>query len=367
MKSFSVETIDVDVALLEQTVNELVTLKINPKEPRPGYLDPCEMKIVEAYRAEPTSMNATLTPVEQLQLVRDSMGFPNRNLNTIEIHTKFEEVYLEDRVIGLWRYFPRKTARQGDAPCLIYFHGGGFIGGSVYTLENPCKLIAELADAVVFNIDYSLAPEHPFPAGFDDAYYVVHHIAKNAKQYGIDPKKIAVAGDSAGGNLAAAVSIKDRDEKRHQIAMQMLIYPVVQLSGESVNGYQWDLASYTMAKEEEAIIEPMLSLGRPRPNDEIEQTGMHDLYFPDQTMANSPYASPILADASGLPKALIVTAEFDGLRLQGEFYARKLAQAGVSVRALRYKGSTHAFFDKLGAVPQAKDLCEEISRALLSL
>ena len=115
------------------------------------------------------------------------------------------------------------------------------------------------------------------------------------------------------------------------------------------------------------IIEPMLSLGRPRPDDEVEQMGMHDLYFPDQAMTKSPYASPILADAKGLPKALVVTAEFDGLRLQGEFYAKKLADAGVSVRTLRYKGSTHAFFDKLGAVPQAKDLCEEISQALLTL
>lgn len=348
-----------------------VIIKVSAEETRPGYLDPSVLEMIKQYwmgkeelpeqekEAEPVS------PELELQTKRDSMGFPNRNLNTVEIHTEFEKLHFDGNDVGLWRYYTRKSKRKSDKPCLIYFHGGGWIGGSVYTVENPCRLIAELADAVVFNIDYSLAPEKKFPNGFHDCFNAVKYIYDHAEEYGIDRNKIAVGGDSAGGNLAATVAVKDRDLGLHMVALQVLIYPCVTFIDKVVEGYVWDINEFDMSDEQKEMIPHFLTLGRPSENEEIP--AIRDLYFSDKADARSPYASPMLVDSRGLPRALCVGAEFDGLRVQTEFYAKKLTQAGVPVKTIRYKGCTHAFFDLLGFAPQAEDLCIEIAEAMKTM
>lgn len=343
-----------------------VIIKVSPEETRAGYLDPRELDIIKQHwmgrddgvQKEPAS------PELALQAMRDSMGFPNRNLNTAEIHTQYEQLNFEGNEVGLWRYYTRQSMRTPDKPCLIFFHGGGWIGGSVYTVENPCRLIAELADAVVFNIDYSLAPEKKFPNGFNDCFHAVKHIYDHAEEYGIDKNKIAVGGDSAGGNLTAAVAVKDRDLGLHMVALQVLIYPAVAFINKE--GYKWDIDAFDIGKEHSAMIDGMLGLSRPAEGEE-EEPMMGDLYFSDKADAHSPYASPLLADSQGLPRALCVGAEFDGLRIQTEFYGKKLSEAGVEVKTIRYKGCIHAFLDRLGFVPQSEDLCIEIANALKTM
>lgn len=233
----------------------------------------------------------------------------------------------------MWRYYPRKSQNNTKRPALVFFHGGGWIGGSVYTVENFCKYITELADAVVFNVDYSLAPEKPYPNGLNDNYYAVKHVFDHAEAYGIDPKKICVGGDSAGGNYTAAVCLKARDEGTPKIAMQVLIYPCVIMSDAHVDGYEWREDFFEVSEEQKDIIKNFLTLGRPAKDEDNLFTGAY------------------------------VTS----LRVQTEFYAKKLKDAGVDTICFRYKGMTHAFIDKLGHVPQAEDLCIEIANAMKTL
>ncbi|MBK1809963.1 alpha/beta hydrolase [Clostridium sp. YIM B02505] len=347
-----------------------VILKPSPGEDRPGYLDPIELEIMMSAAQNSSSqeeMPGATPPIDvTIPIIRDSMGFPNYNLNTVEIHTKYEELTGSGNTVGLWRYYPRKSEKVKNKPALVFFHGGGWIGGSVYTVENFCKLIAELADAVVFNVDYSLAPEKPFPNGLNDNYYAVKHIYDNTEAYGIDPNKISVGGDSAGGNYAAAVSLKSKDLGDTKIAMQVLIYPAVAIGDVKVEGYEWNDDLFEISEEHKDIIKNgCLVLGKP---EKIEGDIMSGSYITNNEDIYNPYVSPMLAKShKGLPKAIVAVAEFDGLRLQGEFYAKQLKDAGVDTTCYRYKGMTHAFVDKLGHVAQTEDLCIEIAKAMKEL
>lgn len=335
-------------------------IKPMPDEDRPGLLEARELEMMVAAQAAGT---AGIQADMSLQGLRDMMGFPNRNLNTVEIYTRCEEHTFGENRVRLWIYWPRKPERKTSRPCLIYLHGGGWIGGSVFTVENPCRLAAELADAVVVNVDYSLAPEKPYPNGLNDCYAALEHIYQHAEDYGIDRERIAIAGDSAGGNLAAVCALKDRDEGKHRIKLQILIYPAVILSG-SAKGYTFDISAYEMDKQHEAFILPMINA--------MSGEGTSPIYAMylggDASLAAASYVSPLCAERlDNLPPAMIVTPEFDGLRLQGEAYARALKEAGNKVDLIRYKGQLHAFLDKLGILPQAEDLVIEMAKAVRAM
>ena len=345
-----------------------VILKKSPSEPRDGYLDHDELAIMKNHwiaREQGEEPEVPPSPEEAIQAMRDSMGFPNRNLCTVEIHTKFETLNIGGNEVGLWRYYPRTTQREKNRPCFIFLHGGGWVGGTPYTVENPCRLIAQLANAVVFNVDYALAPEKKYPNGFNDCYGVVEHIFNNADFYGIDKNRIGVGGDSAGGNLTAAIALKDRDRGTHMVALQVLMYACVTMVNLGVPDYKWSIGAYEIAEEQRSIIDPCLGISRPKSEDD-DAIQMENLYFDDpKVQAREPYASPLLAESlEGLPTMLSVACEYDGLRIQDELYAKKAAEAGVKVKSIRYKGVTHAFIDRLGFVPQAEDLCIEIANAI---
>lgn len=346
-----------------------IIVKPSPGESREGYLDPSEKAAIDAHwvsNLEKEENHEEVFSLDKIiQNMRDNMGFANLNLNTVEIYTKFETINYSGNEVGLWRYYPRLMENKINKPALVFFHGGGWIGGTTYVVENFCKLIAEKANCVVFNIDYSLAPEKPFPNGFNDTYSAVKHIYDNSEKYGIDKNRIAVAGDSAGGNYAAAVSLKARDEEISMIALQVLIYPCIALGDASVEGYKWSKDMFYIASEQEPQISGMLMLGRP---ENIKDNPIIGSYLPDSSQIYNPYVSPIMAKShENLPKAILVGAEFDGLRIQTEFYAKQLKDAGIDVTCYRYKGMTHAFIDKLGFVPQAEDLADVISDAIKKL
>lgn len=330
-----------------------------PDEPKKNYPDPRFIQSILGQPKTDSPFDAATLTVEQM---RRFMGSPNRNLNTVEIYTGFETIDVEGRTVGLWRYYPRKPFDKTDRPALVFFHGGGFVGGSPFAVENFCRLVAELAGAVVFNIDYALAPEHKFPQGLQDCYAAVCHVHDHAADYGIDPTKITVGGDSAGGNLSAACCLLDRASDRPVIKAQYLIYPAVLIGTARTPDFKWNLSDFALCDEYRAVLEPMVLGFAPK---EDEAPGFEALYTDSLDDCQNPLASPLLAsDFTVFPRTLIATAEYDGLRVQGELFGRYLQAAGNKAKVIRYKGVGHAFIDVVGLLPQAEALAHEIATEL---
>jgi acetyl esterase len=230
-------------------------------------------------------------------------------------------------------------------PALIYIHGGGWVIGDLDTHDIVCRAIARRAGAVVVSVDYRLAPEYKFPAAVVDCYAATEWVSANAERLGIDQARISVGGDSAGGNIAAVVCLKARDEGGPRIALQVLVYPVT------------DLSSFATGSYEEFADDHYLTRSL------MEWFRGH--YLSSMDDARNPHASPLLArDLSGLPPALIITAECDPLRDEGEAYAARLEQAGVSVTSTRYAGMIHPFFSMSGAIPRAFDALQQVAETV---
>jgi len=237
-------------------------------------------------------------------------------------------------------YTPKAS---GPLPIFLYIHGGGWWTGDDFVTDAPITHLAEKANAIVVSVDYRLAPEFPYPAAFNDCYAVLQWLSRNAQELGGDPSRLAVGGGSAGANLTAAITIKARDEQGPNISFQYLLVPVLDLSGT----YEWP---------------SMKTIGSAYPVFERWGEAAVSAYAPDPQTRLTPYVSPMLADSfHDLPPALIATAEFDGLRDQGEAYGEKLKQAGVPVEVIRYQGAFHAF------VRSPETLMENISLAALML
>ena len=227
---------------------------------------------------------------------------------------------------------------QGPFPAILYYHGGGWVIGNLDVVDVPCRLLANRTGCVVVSVDYRLAPEHPFPAPAEDAYAAVEWVAEHGETIHVDTSKLAVAGDSAGGNLAAAVCLMAKDRGGPKISYQILFYPVTEHSFETPS-YQENADGYFLTKE--------------------SMVWFWNHYLQQEEDGKNPYASPLLAeDVSGLPPALVVTAEYDPLRDEGEAYAKKLLDAGVGVTLKRYEGLIHGFVWMSGALPQGVEAIE---------
>lgn len=217
-------------------------------------------------------------------------------------------------------YWPREAEAL---PALVWYHGGGWTVGSIDGADATCRRLSTMADCIVISVDYRLAPEHPFPAAVDDAYAVAVWAVQNAPRMSIDASRIAIGGDSAGGNLAAVVSQLLRDRGGATLAHQLLVYPVI--DGACDTPSYADNAPYVLTPE---------LMG-----------WFFDNYCPPEVDRLQPLVSPIRhASLEGLPPATIVTAEYDPLRDEGMAYADALAAAGVPVQAKCYEGQIHTFF-----------------------
>lgn len=235
-------------------------------------------------------------------------------------------------------------AGEGPFPALVYYHGGGWVIGNLDTVEVPCRLLTNRANCVVVSVDYRLAPEHKFPAAADDANAVVKWVAENALTIGVDPKRIAVGGDSAGGNLAAVVALMARDNGGPSLVYQMLIYPVTNHSYDT-DSYRENGEGYFLTKD--------------------TMVWFWNHYLRDELDSKNPYASPLLAeDLSGLPPALVITGGYDPLRDEGEAYAERLKAEGVPVEATRYDGMIHGFFWMPGVLEQGNKAIDQAANAL---
>jgi acetyl esterase len=228
-------------------------------------------------------------------------------------------------------------------PVTMWFHGGGWVLGSVDEHDGACRELANASGVLVVSVEYRLSPESPFPGPLDDCFAATRWVAEHAGEIGGDPARLAVAGDSAGGNLAAAVAVRARDEGGPALAFQLLVYPAVdaEMSYPSLveNGEGYVLTA-----------------------DSMRWFWGH---YRGDADARDGYLSPLYAaDLSGLPPAMVITAEFDPLRDEGEAYAKLLEQAGVPTVAKRYDGQIHGFFTLSGLFPAASTAVAEAAAAL---
>ena len=231
----------------------------------------------------------------------------------------------------------------GPLPVVVFFHGGGWVIGGIDTHDPLCHQLALGVPAIVVSVDYRLAPEDPFPAAVEDCVAATTWVAENADELGADAGRLAVAGDSAGGNLSAVVALKARDAGGPPVAFQLLIYPATDHT-RSHPSHQENGQGYMLTSE---MMEWFCG----------HYLGDGDLRHPD--------ASPLFAeDLSGLPPALVMTAEFDPLRDEGEAYAAKLREAGVDARAVRYDGMIHGFIQMDQLVPGARQAIADAVAAL---
>jgi acetyl esterase len=236
-------------------------------------------------------------------------------------------------------------AGQGPFPVLVFFHGGGWVIGNLDTHDAMCRSLTRSAGCVTVSVDYRLAPEHKYPAARDDCYTATKWVADNARSLNGDPERLAVGGDSAGGSLAAVVTLMARDQGGPHLVYQLLIYPVTNYYNPGTASYQENAAGYFLTRD--------------------DMIWFWNHYVSSEEEARHPYASPLQAEnLHSLPPALVITAEFDPLRDEGERYAARLQEAGVSVVSIRYPGQMHLFVSMAGAIDQGKRALADASTSL---
>lgn len=368
--------------LLDSLAKDAVTLEVdgltvevrNCADRKPGHLDPRVAVAAGITREELTNNRQTYDPelwpngdhlygtedqenYDELAMQRFLGGWTSSDMSS-GVTSENLRISTPAGPIEVWKYevpSPRK-----NRPCMVFFHGGGFFSGIIPTVENQCKLLAQLADAVVLAPDYPLAPEHPYPAGFDACYATVECVFANAEKLGIDRGKMAVSGDSAGGNLALICALRDRAEGKGMIAYQALIYPTLSRLGKKDPYYFWREEDYENPANDAYIAKQIRLIGE---SNEM----LNHWYVPAGADLHSPYLSPIASPVEGLPPTLMIVAEYDYLRSECEAYSRMLQKGGVRQRLIRYGGLTHGTFDRLGYSPQVEDMVREISKDLQAL
>ena len=234
---------------------------------------------------------------------------------------------------------------EGPFPVLMYFHAGGWVLGSLAYGDAICRAIAKDTPCIVVSVDYRLAPEHTFPAAPEDCYAATQWVATHAHEFNADAHAIAVGGDSAGGNLSAAVTLMARDRQEPPLCFQVLIY------GET-DYYEPGTPSYTAYAHGYGLTRD-------------DMIWFWEQYLAKKEDATHPYAAPLQAsDLSELPPALIITAEYDPVRDEAEHYAQRLQESGVPVQLSRYHGMIHGFFRMFAHFDQSKAALREVTSAL---
>ncbi|HVM96979.1 MAG TPA: alpha/beta hydrolase [Candidatus Acidoferrales bacterium] len=233
---------------------------------------------------------------------------------------------------------------EAGYPVLVFFHGGGWVIGSLESHDAICRTLANQASCIVVSVDYRLAPEHKFPAAAEDSYTATRWVAAHAASFAGDPQRIAVGGDSAGGNLAAVVAQLAQQRGGPPLVLQLLVYPATDANR--------DTPSYHDNGDGYLLTRPMMDW-------------FFDHYMTGDSDKADPRLSPLrAASLQGLPPALVITAEFDPLRDEGERYAERLRQAGVPVQLSRYDGMIHGFFGMSSMIDKAKLAVDEAASAL---
>jgi len=245
-----------------------------------------------------------------------------------------EVAEVTERTVNGLRLRIYRPVGQGPFPLLAFYHGSGFVLCSLDTHDGMCRNLCAGAGCIVVSVDYRLAPEHKYPAGLDDCVLATRWIADHAGELDGDASRLAICGDSAGGNFAAATALRLRDEGGPRIIGQLLIYPVTDHYSVETPSYRENAEGYGLTRD--------------------TMIWFWDHYLSEPSQASDPLASPLRAtDLSNLPPALVVTAEYDPLRDEGEAYAAKLRAAGTPAECSRWDGMNHGFFFWVGRVDAA--------------
>lgn len=270
-----------------------------------------------------------------------AIGMGDSGNQEVVKHVENMSLPLQGREIPVRIYTPEGN---GPFPVLVFYHGGGWVTGSLDSHDSICRALTNLAQCKVISVDYRLAPEHKFPAAVEDAYDSLNWIARHAEELNIDVNRIAVGGDSAGGNLATVSCIIAKERKSPQVMFQLLIYPST--------GYIKEPPSIRENGEGYLLTTDLMTWFRKH-------------YFNNENDVKKPYASPILyPDLSSLPPAFIATAQYDPLRDVGKEYAEKLKENGVEVEYKNYEGLIHGYANFHTFVKEAEEALEEAAERL---
>lgn len=280
---------------------------------------------------------ATMTPAQ----ARAYSAAVQRGKGPEVTKTEDRTIPVQGGTIPVRIYSPKGV---GPLPALVWLHGGGWVGGDIDLADGASRHIANWASCVVVSVGYRLAPEFKFPVPAEDCYAAARWTFDNSASLNADPKRIAIGGSSAGGNLAAAVALMARDRNGPPLIYQALVYPVIERN--------FDTKSYRRNGEGLFLTRAMMQF-------------YWEQYLRSVADAEHSYAAPIKAKSlKGLPPALVQTAEYDPLRDEGESYAAALKKAGVRTKLTRYKGMIHGFVSMWSEIDAGRDALAEVAREL---
>lgn len=339
-----------------------IKIKSIPDDSRKGALD---NRVLERTKKKMELVSSSLPQNKEediehilLEEIRSQVGTPNIDLTENEIKIYNRLIKIKDHYINVHIY--DGDSKSKDKKAVVFFHGGAFLGGSPKVLENQSKLLAEKSKAVVIAPDYRLAPENPFPCGLEDCIGTVEWVHENYEILGIDKNKIAVAGDSAGGNFATVCSLKDN---KNIIKLLVIIYAGLDLTEVENTFYNWDYSLYDMFEEHKPYI-----INRLNRFVELSKVAGKLYNFQNRLSLNDPDLSPIKSNnLKNLPKTIIIEGEFDFFRISNDVFAKQLKKDNVDVEVIRYLGMDHGFYDRLGTCPQTEDCIIEMAKAIESL
>jgi acetyl esterase len=290
-------------------------------------LDPEIAAVLKSLESSPPMESLTV------EALRASLAYPPLERRTAVGEVVDIDIPLEGRVLAARLYFPPTVRSKGVT---VFFHGGGFVVGNLDTHDHVCRDLCAGSGAVLIAVDYRLAPEHRFPAAVHDSLEAVRWIGQHAEALSIDPTRIVVAGDSAGGNLATVTALRIRDEGGPALRAQVLVYPVTDYHTPPTRSYIDNQSGYSLTRA--AMIR------------------FWNEYVANEGDTQHPHACPLrAASLAGLPRALVITAEFDPLRDEGEAYGKRLIDAGIDVTLCRFDGMIHGFFRMGLASTKAKE------------
>ena len=330
--------------------NKLNTMDLEPKGPKPGWapnIDDAMLVVIEKLQSYGTPPLETMTATEARKqptpttAVMDVMKENNIPMPLSKVDTMGKDIPVNGGSIHARIYTPQTS--DSSYPVIVYYHGGGWVIADLDVYDGGPRGLAEQANAVVVSVHYRQGPEHKFPTAHNDAFAAYQWVVKNAASIKGNPKMIAVAGESAGGNLACNVSIMARDKGVMMPVHQLLVYPVANNDMNS-ESYQ----KYGTAKP---LTKPLIEW-------------MVKNYLPNTDASADPRIALVKANLKGLPPTTIIAAEIDLLQTEGKLLTEKLKDAGVEVDYKLYEGVTHEFFGMAAVVPDAKDAQAMAARKL---
>lgn len=248
----------------------------------------------------------------------------------------------------------RNEKTQPNTPVLYYIHGGGFFAGNLDVVEESMKLFVEKTNVCVISIDYRLAPEHPFPIGHEDCYSGLKWIYEHHEEFAIDPTRIFVGGDSAGGNLTQYCTTRSYEDGKEMVKGQLLLYPTLNMCKVEDAYFKWSIDEFEFTKKQKAGLETMLHM--------FQNMGGGLEGLMQVETAQNDYLNPYTRDPKHNPPTFISVGEHDYLKVESLSYAAKLTDAGVATKTILYKGFGHAYLDNCGVYPQCEDCIEEMGK-----